>query len=155
PHQADATFCTECGSRLLPVPSVSELLTSVEGVRPPPDDKQVSLATSRASTPASTQADLTPTPTPRTRQAERRSVTILYCNHNLSESVDLIEMLDSGERDLLLGRWQQLCEEAVERYQGTVLTSAGSGLMVCFGYPVAFEDAAYRAVQAGLRILKG
>ena len=27
--------------------------------------------------------------------------------------------------------------------------------MVCFGYPCAFEDAAQRAVQAGLRILKG
>ena len=151
--------------RLTPVKAdPSERPTAATGRRPAPEKDPAKFETSRLSAGPTTRPGLTTSSPPSHpssssrpagREAERRQVTIFYCNHNLGETVELFEVLEPGDRDLLLGRWAKLCEEEVDRYQGTMLSSSGPGLMVCFGYPLAFEDAAHRAVQAGLRILKG
>ena len=62
-------------------------------------------------------------------------------------------------RDLaLLGTrvraFQQTCEQEVCRFDGVVVQCNEQGLLACFGYPVAHEDAAGRAVRAGLEILE-
>jgi len=51
--------------------------------------------------------------------------------------------------------YQKVCEQAVHRFGGTLVPSGSQGLLVCFGFPTAFEDAAQRAVRTGLAILKG
>ena len=56
---------------------------------------------------------------------------------------DLVEVTTSFAR---------LCQEIVGRYDGTVLHSGSHALEVCFGYPVAQEDAARRAVYAALDV---
>ena len=42
----------------------------------------------------------------------------------------------------------------IQRFDGTLVSTAGEELLVCFGYPQAYEDAAQRAVRAGLGILR-
>ena len=43
----------------------------------------------------------------------------------------------------MLRAFQQPCEQAVHRFDGTVAVQRGG--LACFGYPVAHEDAARRA----------
>src|SRR5205823_1737354 len=55
----------------------------------------------------------------------------------------------------MLRAFQQHCEQGVLRFDGTVVQCNEEGLLACFGYPVAYEDAARRAALAGLGLLEG
>jgi class 3 adenylate cyclase len=46
-----------------------------------------------------------------------------------------------------------VCAEIIRRFEGPVGQHAGA-VMVYFGYPVAHEDDAHRAVRAGLSIME-
>ncbi len=86
------------------------------------------------------------------RGPERRQVTVLSCNYDLGEAA---ETLDDEEQLALLSACEKVCGQAVGRFGGSVVQSSGGGLLVCFGYPQAYEDAAQRAVDTGLAILEG
>src|SRR5262249_27763504 len=43
--------------------------------------------------------------------------------------------------------------QVARRFDGTVVQCNEQGLLACFGYPVAYEDAPRRAARAGLGIL--
>ena len=90
----------------------------------------------------------------RTREAERRQITVLVCGCDTLESEAYLEGLDAEAQAEVLRDFQQACERSVRRFDGTVVQWNEQGLLVCFGYPVAFEDAARRAARAGLGILK-
>jgi class 3 adenylate cyclase/tetratricopeptide (TPR) repeat protein len=90
----------------------------------------------------------------RAREAERRQVTVLICGCDLFESEAYLEGLDAEDQANVLGTFQKACEEVVRRFDGTVVQCNEQGLLVCFGYPVAFEDAAPRAARTGLGILE-
>jgi class 3 adenylate cyclase len=49
--------------------------------------------------------------------------------------------------------YQATSTEAVRRYDGHIAQHLGDGLLVYFGYPLAHEDDAVRAVRAGLEII--
>jgi class 3 adenylate cyclase len=51
--------------------------------------------------------------------------------------------------------YQETCTAVIRRYDGHIAQHLGDGLLVYFGYPVAHEDDAQRAVRAGLEILAG
>jgi serine/threonine protein kinase/predicted ATPase len=89
----------------------------------------------------------------RAREAERRQVTVLVCGCTLFESESYLEALDSEVQARLLGAFHQHCEQIVLRFDGTVVQFNEEGMLACFGYPVAYEDAASRAVMAGLGLL--
>ncbi len=106
-------------------------------------------------TPASFRADAS-TPSSvrrRVREAERRQVTVLVCGCKLFESEAYLE-LDAEDQAKVLRAFQQHCEQAARRFDGTVVQCNEQGLLVCFGYPVAYEDAARRAARSGLGILE-
>ncbi len=86
------------------------------------------------------------------REPERRQVTVLVCSCDMFESDAFLE-LDAEEQAKVLGIFQQTCTETVNRYDGTLVQCSQQGLLVCFGYPVAYEDGARRAVLTGLGIL--
>ncbi len=90
----------------------------------------------------------------RARDAERRQVTVLVGGCRLFESEAYLEDLDSEDQAGMLRGFQGLCEQAVRRFDGTVVRCNEEGLLACFGYPVAFEDAARRAALAGLSLLE-
>jgi serine/threonine protein kinase/predicted ATPase len=90
----------------------------------------------------------------RARDAERRQVTVLVCGCALFESDEYLENLDAEGQAKVMRAFQQACEQAVGQYEGTVVQCSEEGLLACFGYPVAFEDAAQRAVRSGFVILE-
>jgi serine/threonine protein kinase/predicted ATPase len=95
----------------------------------------------------------TPSSSRRRRSAERRQVTVLVCGCGLFESEAYPE-LDAEDQAAVLGAFQLACEQAVRPSDGTVVECNEHGLLVCFGYPVAYEDGARRAARVGLDLLK-
>jgi class 3 adenylate cyclase/tetratricopeptide (TPR) repeat protein len=89
----------------------------------------------------------------RAREAERRQLTVLICGSDLFESEVYLE-LDAEDQAEVLRTFQQSCQEAVQRFDGTIVQCNEQGLLVCFGYPVAFEDGARRAARTGLGLLE-
>jgi class 3 adenylate cyclase/tetratricopeptide (TPR) repeat protein len=63
--------------------------------------------------------------------------------------------LDAEDQTRVLRAFQETCEKAVSQFGGTVVQCDGKGLLVCFGFPLAFEDAAVRAARTGLSLLEG
>jgi class 3 adenylate cyclase/predicted ATPase len=88
----------------------------------------------------------------RARDAERRQVTVLVCGSGLFECEAYLE-LDAEDQAQVLRTFQQTCELAVRRFDGTIVQCNEQGLLVCFGYPVAYEDGARRATRTGLGLL--
>ena len=82
--------------------------------------------------------------------AERRPVTVLFCD--LVGSTALAGRLDAEDWRDLVGAYADACREAVTDYGGHILKKLGDGLMALFGYPLAQENDAERAVRAALTI---
>lgn len=83
--------------------------------------------------------------------AERRQVTVLYCD--LVDSTSLAQHLDPELFAAMLRAYQEAARVAVHRYGGHVAQYLGDGLLIYFGYPDAHEDNAERAVHAALTLL--
>lgn len=83
-------------------------------------------------------------------EAERRQVTVLFCD--LVGSTSWANRLDPEDMAELLRLYQETVRSAVARYGGAVMGFSGDGALVVFGYPMAHEDAPERAVRAGLEI---
>ena len=90
----------------------------------------------------------------RLREAERRQVTVLVCGCDLFESETFLENLDAEDQAKVLRAFQKVCEEVVQRFDGTIVQCNEQVVLTCFGYPVAYEDAAHRAARTGLQILE-
>jgi class 3 adenylate cyclase/predicted ATPase len=82
------------------------------------------------------------------REAERRNLTVVFCD--LVGSVALSTALDAEDLRDLIRAYQQTCASAIARYDGHVAQYLGDGVLAYFGYPVAHEDDARRAVHAAL-----
>ena len=89
----------------------------------------------------------------RARDAERRQVTLVVGGCDLFESQAYLERLDAEEQSKVLHAFQQACEQVVSRYEGTMVQCTERGLLACFGYPIAYENAARRAARTGLALL--
>ena len=50
--------------------------------------------------------------------------------------------------------YQDTCAKVIARFEGHIAQYLGDGLLVYFGYPLAHEDDAQRAVRAGLGIVE-
>jgi len=85
----------------------------------------------------------------RRREAERRHVTVAIFNFELlceTGSIDA-ELQHQAAQDFF-----KIVEASVHEYGGTLLHSGGQEITASFGYPLAFEDAAQRAIRAGLKV---
>ena len=89
----------------------------------------------------------------RARDAERRQLTVMICNCDASDPEESIASLDPEEQHDLLEAYRILCEGVIKRFDGTLVQSTGQELLVCFGFPIAYEDAPQRAIRAGLGIM--
>ena len=72
---------------------------------------------------------------------------------DLVDGTSLAEQLDPEVYRQVVRTYRQLCAQVIERFDGYIAQYLGAGLLVYFGYPRAHEDAAQRAVRAGLGIL--
>jgi class 3 adenylate cyclase len=85
------------------------------------------------------------------RPAERRQLTILFCD--LVGSTPLAARLDPEDLTALLGLYHRTVSEVAEKFGGFVAKFMGDGVLVYFGYPQAHEDDAERAIRCGLELV--
>src|SRR5499427_2604572 len=88
---------------------------------------------------------------PRAPDAERRQLTVLFCD--LVDSTALATQLDPEELREVVRAYQDTCAKVIARFEGHIAQYLGDGLLVYFGYPLANEDDAQRAVRAGLGMI--
>ncbi|HEV2100713.1 MAG TPA: AAA family ATPase [Stellaceae bacterium] len=83
-------------------------------------------------------------------EGERKFVTVMFAD--VADSSALAQELDAETLHLLMDRVLKQAANAVHRYEGTVNSYLGDGIMALFGAPIALEDHAVRAVHAALAI---
>jgi class 3 adenylate cyclase/tetratricopeptide (TPR) repeat protein len=125
------------------------ILASAAASRSLPQPEAASPGTPRLST-------STPTPMPssrrRARAAERRQVTVLVCGCAGFESEAYLQ-LDAEDQARVVHAFRAVCEPVIAQLDGTIVQCNEQGLLACFGYPAAHEDAAPRAGRTGLALL--
>jgi class 3 adenylate cyclase len=92
-------------------------------------------------------------PTPRAPEAERRQLTVLFCD--LVGSTELAARLDPEDLREVMGAYHRCTAVVIERFEGYVAKYLGDGVLAYFGWPRAHEDDAERAVRAGLELVEG
>jgi class 3 adenylate cyclase/predicted ATPase len=81
-------------------------------------------------------------------------VSVLAGGWALFHSEQFLESTDAEDQAKVLTAFRQVCDQVVRRYEGTLVQCNAEGLLVCFGYPVAYEDGGRRAAQTGLDLLQ-
>jgi class 3 adenylate cyclase len=94
----------------------------------------------------------TPTPETTAVSAERRQLTVMFCD--LVGSTALSARLDPEDLRGIITAYHRCCTELVERNGGFVAKYMGDGVLAYFGYPQAHEHDAERAVRAGLNLVE-
>ena len=105
------------------------------------------LAGARA--PARAESGEAPTSLP--GSADRRQVTIMFCD--LVGSTALSASLDPEDLREIIGAYYRKVLETADRFGGYVAQYYGDGVLVYFGYPHAHEQDAEMAVRAGLGLV--
>ena len=84
--------------------------------------------------------------------SERRQLTVLFCD--MVGFTRLSYKLDPEAMQVVLRTYEEACETCVNRYEGYVFRVLGDGVVAFFGFPLAHEAEAERAVRAGLDIVE-
>jgi class 3 adenylate cyclase len=93
--------------------------------------------------------EVTPT-APRT-DAERRQLTIMFCD--LVGSTALSTRFDPEDMQEIVGAYHRCCADLIVKAGGFVARYIGDGVLAYFGYPHAQEHDAERAIRAGLELV--
>lgn len=153
----DAAFCTQCGTRL-------DTACPACGRASPPHGVFCAGCGQRLADPIAAAAGPLASPrsyTPRhlaekilrdrsVLEGERRNVTVLFVD--TVGFTPLSEQLGEEQVYAMMQRCLTCMMEAVHRYEGSVTSFTGDGLMALFGAPIAHEDSARRAVAAALEM---
>jgi predicted ATPase/class 3 adenylate cyclase len=83
--------------------------------------------------------------------AERRQLTVMFSD--LVGSTALSARMDPEDLREVIAAYQKCVAETVRPFGGFVAQYMGDGVIVYFGYPLAQEDDAERAVSAGLELV--
>jgi class 3 adenylate cyclase/predicted ATPase len=140
---ADFAFCGKCGSPLAQPTEKSQQAKSKARFAPKSTTRKRQ---------SQTKWQATEEPRPVVAEAERRQLTVLFCD--LVGSTALSAQLDPEEYREVVRMYQQASAAVIERFEGYLAQYLGDGLLVYFGYPTAHEDDAARAVRVGLRIIE-
>jgi class 3 adenylate cyclase/predicted ATPase len=130
--QRDSKFCIKCGA---PLPSACPLFY----IDNPPKAKFCSQCGASLLQHGKNDAEL-------------RHMTVLLCD--LVGSTELSERKDPEELRELIVAYQECCSRILERFGGYIAQFLGDGVLAYFGYPMAYEHDACRAVEASLCIVE-
>ncbi|WP_370402137.1 adenylate/guanylate cyclase domain-containing protein [Sulfitobacter sp. JB4-11] len=83
---------------------------------------------------------------------ERRQITVLFCD--MVGFTEFATVLDPEDLEELVSRFLTICGGQVAEWGGHVANYLGDGLLAFFGWPLSFEDAADRSIQAALSIIR-
>ena len=133
-NRTGAKFCDECGTPLpvRPVGTIAPLSSAPSTLEPPQQNRPAA-------------------PDPAQPHTGRRQLTVMFCD--IVGSTALTGQLDPEEWRDIVRTYQDTCAGVIQRFGGYIAQYLGDGLLVYFGYPIAHEDAAVRAVKTGLGIL--
>jgi class 3 adenylate cyclase/predicted ATPase len=121
-NSTNARFCSKCGANLASPSEVSDRASPVAPL------------------------------TPNAPSAERRQLTIMFCD--MVGSSALSTRLDPEEQREVIAAFHACCANEIKSLGGMVAQYLGDGVLAYFGYPTAHENDAERAILAGLAILK-
>ena len=131
----------------LPLGPRKTILEAIEALR----------SSDTASMPRSSVSDA-PKPLPRRSLAptiapggERRHLTVLFCD--MVGFTELASRVDPEILQEIIQRYQDQCAVCITRYEGYVYQKQGDGIVAFFGYPLAHEGEAERAIHAGLETI--
>jgi class 3 adenylate cyclase/predicted ATPase len=83
-------------------------------------------------------------------EAQRRQLTVMFVD--LVGSTELSRRLDPEDMRDVIRSYQNAVAGEIARFEGHVAKFMGDGVLAYFGYPLAHEDEAERAVRAGLAV---
>ncbi len=83
---------------------------------------------------------------------ERRQLTVLFCD--LVDFTGLAHRVDPEVLQGIIRGYEDVCAACITRYDGYVFQRMGDGIVAFFGYPLAHEGEAERALRAGLEIVE-
>ena len=85
-------------------------------------------------------------------EGERRQLTVLFCD--MVGFTELANRVDPEVLQKIIRSYEDTCAACVTRYEGYVFQRLGDGIVAFFGYPLAHEGEAERAIHAGLQIIE-
>jgi len=145
---AGARFCPQCGSAQWlacgacgALNAASHRFCSACG-----QGLQAAAAPAAATAPAAA-----PPADARTDHAERRQITVMFCD--LADSTAMANGSDPEDFREIVHAYHEAAVKVIQDLGGHVAQYLGDGLLVYFGYPRAHEDAAARALHAAQRIV--
>ena len=84
--------------------------------------------------------------------AQRRQLTVMFVD--LVGSTDIARRVDIEDLRDVNRAYQKAASQAIAQFGGTVAKYMGDGILAYFGYPIAHENDAERAVHSGLAIVE-
>jgi class 3 adenylate cyclase/predicted ATPase len=87
-----------------------------------------------------------------TEAGERRQLTVLFCD--MVAFTELANRVDPEVLQRIIRSYEDACAVCITRYEGYVFQRLGDGIVAFFGYPLAHEGEAERAIRAGLEIIE-
>jgi class 3 adenylate cyclase/ABC-type lipoprotein export system ATPase subunit len=115
------------------------------------DNTYQSSSSSFSSAPAGSQTQPVPPAVTQQTEAEYRQLSVMFCD--LVGSTELATRLGAEEYRSAVRQFHSTCADAVRLHSGFVAQYMGDGVLVYFGYPMADENDAERAVTAGLEVV--
>src|SRR6266536_5768543 len=85
-------------------------------------------------------------------EGERRQLTVLFCD--IVGFTEVAQQVDPEVLQAIVRRYEDACAVCISHYDGYVYQRLGDGIVAFFGYPLAHEGEASRAIRAGLEILE-
>lgn len=89
---------------------------------------------------------------PSTSVGERRQLSIVFCD--IVGSSALSTRLDPEVQSDVIAAFHACCSDVIKRLGGMVAQYLGDGVLAYFGYPIAHEDDAERAVRSGIALVE-
>lgn len=90
-------------------------------------------------------------PSGKTPDEERRQLTVMFCD--MVSFTELATRVDPEVLREVIRRYEDVCAACITRYDGYVFQRLGDGIVAFFGFPLAHEGEAERAVRAALEIV--
>ena len=85
-------------------------------------------------------------------EGERRQLTVLFCD--MVGFTELANRVDPEVLQTIIRAYEDACAACITRYDGYLFQRLGDGIVAFFGYPLAHEGEAERAIHAGLAIIE-
>jgi class 3 adenylate cyclase/tetratricopeptide (TPR) repeat protein len=85
-------------------------------------------------------------------KGERRQITVLFCD--MVGFTELAHRVDPEVLQGIIHRYEDACAVCITRYDGYVFQRLGDGIVAFFGFPLAHEGEAERAIRAALKIVE-